>query len=115
MITPSIKALRAITPDIATAKQAKAIFLMSRSQLAETPAGAARIAECYHPPKTYDIRMHALDALLGTHGVEGFESARGGTVMYLNAGDTYTPTIVRFRGHYRVACWGDIAERHGAR
>jgi hypothetical protein len=114
MITPSIKSLRVITPDIATAKQAKAIFLMSRSQLAETPAGAARIAECYHPPGTADLRMAALDALLGTHGVEGFETTRGESVLYLNAGDTYTPTIVRFRGHYRVACWGDIAERHGA-
>ena len=114
-MTPSIKTLSTITPDLATAKQAKAILRMSRDQLADTPAGAARIAECYHPPKTYDLRMHALDALLGTQGVEVFHTDRGEPVMYLNAGDTYTPTIIRFRGHYRVACWGDIAERHGAR
>jgi hypothetical protein len=115
MITPSIKALRTIAPDLATARRAKEAFSMSRAQLAETPAGAARITECYHPPTTTDLRLHVLNAILGTGGVEEFETGNGMIARYLNAGDTYAPTIVRFRGHYRVACWGDIAERHGAR
>lgn len=113
--TPSVKALRAITPDLATAKRAKAILLMPRDELESLPAGAARVAECYHSPSTPDVRMHVLNDLLATHGAEVFHTDRGEPVMYLNAGDTYAPTLVRFRGNYRVACWGDIAERHGAR
>lgn len=31
---------------------------------------------------------------------------------YLNAGDTYTPTLVLFAsGTFAVKCWGDIVER----
>jgi hypothetical protein len=32
--------------------------------------------------------------------------------MYLNAGDTYVPTLVRFQGSYRITSWGDIAEKN---
>ena len=107
--SPSIKALRALFGD--NAKQAKALLLMNREQLLRTPVGAARVAECYHAPNTQDIRMECLNALGDFHGVEGFDTKRG-ECMYLNAGDTYTPTLVRFNGAYRIASWGDIAERH---
>jgi hypothetical protein len=110
--SPSTRALRQLFG--ANAAQAKALLLMSRNQLAKTPVGAARLAECYHPPRTQDIRMECLNALGGFHGVEGFTTRRGDECLYLNAGDTYTPTLVRFNWAYRVACWGDIAERHGA-
>lgn len=107
--TPSIKALRSIFGE--NAKKAKELLTMSREQLTHTPEGAARVAECYHPPLTQDIRMTCLNALGGFHGVEGFETKKG-ICMYLNAGDTYTPTLVRFRGSYRITSWGDIAEKH---
>ena len=107
--SPSIKALRALFGD--NAKQAKALLLMNREQLLRTPVGAARVAECYHAPTTQDIRMECLNALGDFHGVEGFDTKRG-DCMYLNAGDTYTLTLVRFNGAYRIASWGDIAERH---
>jgi len=107
--SPSIKSLSTIFGD--NAKQAKALLLMSREQLLRTPVGAARVAECYHAPTTQDIRMECLNALGHFHGVEGFDTKRG-ECMYLNAGDTYTPTLVRFNGAYRIACWGDIAARH---
>jgi len=107
--SPSIKALRAIFDD--NAAQAKALLTMTRAQLLETPVGAARLAECYHAPTTQDIRMECLNALGMFYGVEGFDTKRG-ECLYLNAGDTYTPTLVRFNGAYRIACWGDIAERH---
>jgi len=113
MITPSIKALTALTGDCVKAKELKNIFTALRQELEAMPAGEARVRECYHPPSTPDLRLACLDAALGTYGVEAFETARGEVVEYLNAGDTYTPTIVRFRGNYRVACWGDYAERHG--
>ena len=113
--TPSIKTLRErLHLDADTAREAKRILTATRVQLEAMPAGAARLAECRHPPMTSDLRLHCLNACLGTHGIEGFQTRDGSWCDYLNAGDTYTPTIVWFRGRYRVACWGDIAERHGA-
>jgi hypothetical protein len=93
------------------AKQARAILEMSRCELESLPAGAARVAECYNPPATSDIRLTCLDALAGTHSVEAFDT-RHGVCEYLNAGETYAPTLVRFRGRYLVATWGEIVERH---
>lgn len=111
MRTPSIKTLKTIFGD--KAKQAKSLLTMTREQLTRTEVGAARVSECYHPPLTQDIRMACLNALGGFHGVEAFDTKKG-VCWYLNAGDTYTPTLVRFMGSYRVTCWGDIAERHTA-
>ena len=59
MRTPSIKTLSTVFDNPAEAKR---ILRMSRAQLLETSAGAARNAECYNPPKTYDLRMHAPDS-----------------------------------------------------
>lgn len=113
--TPSVKTLiERLRLDAETAREAKRILTATRAELEAMPAGAARVAECYNPPHTYDLRLHCLDARIGTYGVECFHTKHGEPVFYLNAGDTYAPTIVRFRGRYRVACWGDIAERHGA-
>jgi hypothetical protein len=115
MLTPSIKTLRArLHLDADKAKTVKAILTATRAELEALPAGAARVAECYHSPKTSDVRMHCLDAALDTYGVEAFQTRTGEWVEYLNNGDTYTDTIVRYRGNYSVASWGDIAERHGA-
>jgi hypothetical protein len=110
MRTPSIKTLQAVFGD--KAPIAKSILQMTRAQLLELPAGAARAAECYHSPKTYDIRLHCLDALGESYGVEAFELENGTYCDYLNTGDTYSPTLLRVNGDYQVACWGDIAERH---
>ena len=108
--SPSIKALQALFGD--NAKQAKALLTMNREQLLRTPVGKARAAECYHAPSTQDIRMECLNALGHFHGVEGLDTKKG-ECLYLNAGDTYTPTLVRFNGAYRITTWGDIVERHG--
>jgi hypothetical protein len=110
MITPSVKRLSLIFGD--KAKQAKTILLMKSSELAELPAGKARIRECYYQPKTYDIRLHCLNYLLGSYGVEGFELKDGSYCDYLNTGETYSLTLVRFRGNYYVRDWGSIAERY---
>ncbi len=106
---PSVRTLRAVFGD--NAKQARAILEMSRTQLEALPEGWSRVQECYNPPETYDIRLHCLNALAGTHGVESFDTKHG-WCDYLNAGDTYAVTLVRFRGRYQVTTWGDIAERH---
>ncbi len=113
MRTPSTKVLREVFGDNAT--EAKRVLQMSRTQLLELPACIARDRECYNPPATYDLRMTALDKLANTCGVEAFQTRNGNWCEYLNSGDTYAATLLRYRGHYRVGCWGDIAERHGTR
>ena len=107
---PSIKTLRTVFGD--KAPEARKILEMTRPQLETLPAGAARVRECFHSPKTYDLRMTCLDALGSSYGVESFRLRNGGYCDYLNTGDTYSPTLVRINGRYRVACLGDIAERH---
>ena len=109
MNLPSIKTLRAVFGD--KAREARRILEMNRAELEALPAGAARLRECYHPPKTYDLRLHCLDALGESFGVEGFQLRTGEFCDYLNTGDTYAPTLLRVNGRYRVGCWGDIAER----
>ena len=109
MRTPSIKSLSAITDK---AKEVKKILLMSRHELEQTPTGAARVAECLHPPKTWDIRLTCINAILQGYGVECFQLKNGSWVEYINLGDAYTPTVLRVNGNYRVASWGDIAEKH---
>ena len=108
MRTPSVKTLSAVFNDPA---RAKAILHMSRAQLLETPAGAARDAECYNPPKTYDIRMTVLDSIEpSTFGVESIAFVNGEYADYLNAGETYNPTLIHWRGRYRVQSMGDFIE-----
>ena len=52
-------------------------------------------------------------------GVEGVEEAKTGLYAdYLNTGDTYAPTVIYWRGAYRVQSLGDfveIQERQGYR
>ena len=114
---PSIKTLESAFPG--RGKELRQALKMTRSQLAEHPVGAARIAECYHPPKTYDIRLHVLDSIAEACGVEyiahrddSFTEVYG--LEYLNTGDPYVSTIIYDHrvSRYRVASWGDIVERH---
>ena len=108
--SPSVSALKSIFGD--NAKKAKELLTMRRNQLIQTKVGNARVKECYHPPTTQDIRMTCLNDLGGFHGVEGFSTSKG-ECLYLNAGDTYTLTLVRHNGSYKITCWGDIAEKEG--
>lgn len=115
---PSIKTLESAFPG--KGKQLRQVLEMTKSQLKEHPAGQKRWAECYHPPACYDLRLHVLDAIAETFGVEyvastkdSFTQARG--FDYLNTGDSYTPTIIRMAesGNYRVVRPGDLIERGG--
>lgn len=106
MKTPSVKTLSRIFDN---PKRAKDIFLMSRAQLREGPA-AARFAECRNPPKTYDLRLFALNACGDFHGCESLETDRGEYAEYLNSGDTYAETVIYWRGNYRVQSVGDFVE-----
>lgn len=108
MNLPSIKTLSSVFED---AKQARKILEMSHKELASTDAGRERIAECYHHPKWYDVRLTVLNSIdQGLYGVEGIESNTGEWATYLNAGDIYAPTIIYWRGRYRVQSIGDFIE-----
>lgn len=108
MRSPSVKALTPLFGD--NAKRAKQLLGMTRDELLATPVGLRRFDECYHAPSTQDLRMECLNALGDYHGVEVIETKKG-ICLYLNAGDAYTPTLVRWDGAYRVKAWADIAER----
>jgi hypothetical protein len=118
---PSIKTLRSVFRH--RAPEARRILEMTRDQLEAHPVGAARLAEFFNPPPTMDLRMHVLSSLdTGLFGVEVIDIGRRdgtqATIPYLNAGDTYTPTLVFWAGTYRVESWGDrveILERQGWR
>ena len=111
MRTPSAKALSAVFSDPKTAKR---ILQMPRAQLCKLPAGRARVANCYNPPETENIRLHCLNAIeSGLYGVEWCQTTRGQYVDYLNAGDVYTPTLIYWRGTYRVQSLGDFIESLG--
>jgi len=114
---PSVATLARVFDD---PKQARAILEMSRAQLVETEAGAARVRECYNPPSTADIRLHVLNACdAGLHGVEAIALHDGCDYAdYLNTGDTCAPTLIRYKGRYRVQSVGDFVEvlqRRGVR
>ena len=104
----SIAKLRTLFGD--QAKQAREILDMTRAELERLPACEERIRECYHPPSTADLRMNALNSLAGAYGVEGIQSDDGQWLEYLNTGDTYSPTITRWQGRYRLESWGDRVE-----
>lgn len=106
---PSVKSLRLVFGD--KAPEARRILEASRSWLEYLTACEIRIRECYHPPSTLDLRLTALDALAGTYGIEGAQSSDGQWLTWLNAGDTYTPTITHWAGRYRVESWGDRVEK----
>ncbi len=60
-------------------------------------------------------RMDRLNAVLGTHGVEYVPSGAGAkspAFYYCNAGDTYSTTILKVNGRFRVGTFGDLVE-HG--
>lgn len=65
---------------------------------------------CNKSPSTEYLRMVALDEVLKMHGVEYAETFDHGCATYLNAGDTYIPTIIRWRGVYRVQSLDDFVE-----
>ena len=77
------------------------------------PAGEARYRECHHPPSPEDMTLHVANAMLGTHGIEGWpnpENFREG-ISYCNAGDTYGTTLILGPyGNWYVGDWAGAEE-----
>lgn len=112
MSMPSVKTLESAFP---TKGKVLRELLTSEKAVREHSAAIAREHECYNSPTLADLRMHALNAETGCFGVEyvkGNGTRRSPSFEYLNTGDAYNTTIVRFaNGQYRVTSWGDIVER----
>jgi hypothetical protein len=114
---PSVKTLESAFPG--RGKDLRKILEMKRSELCRQDAGERRVAECYNPPTTADIRMHVLNSVGGFYGVE-YVAHKDDTYTesmgfdYLNIGDSYVPTIVRScqSGNYRVTTIADLVERN---
>jgi len=104
---PSIKTLSAIFDDPKTARG-----ILDGSIDPESVSEWARdyVSKCYHHPPNYLVKMYALDQIGGFFGVEYAEHSTQG-FYYLNAGDTYAPTLVR-RGpnRYQVTTIGGVIE-----
>ncbi len=79
------------------------------------PAAVELARRCHNPPRMAHKRLHVLNAILQGHGIEYVpqgHNARSPAFEYVNMGDTYSMTIVRFLdGRYLVTCWGSIVER----
>ncbi len=61
-----------------------------------------------------ETRLERIDKILGTCGVERIphgHNQQSPTIHYCNGGDTYTVTILKISGRFRIGCWGDIVER----
>lgn len=72
---PSIKTLSAVFSDPKTARK---ILCMTREELEATEVGAKRLRECFNPPETYDLRLHALNSIESClRGVKSMRSNRG--------------------------------------
>jgi len=60
-------------------------------------------------------RLNTVNKIIDGCGVEGIgecDMRNGPPLLYVNMGDTYTPTICLFKGHFRVSDWGTIVETH---
>lgn len=106
--TPSIKKLSLVFSEPTKAKE---VMRMTRQQLMETEAGQWRINNCLNPPANYDLRLTVLNALdSAVFGVESIKSEKGEYASYINTGDFYNPTVIYWRGNYRVQSLGDFIE-----
>jgi hypothetical protein len=77
---------------------------------------ATRIRRIMIGPRLVDslTRLERIDRILGTYGVEVIPRGHNGrspAIAYCNAGDTYTVTILKVNGHFRIGTWGDLVER----
>jgi hypothetical protein len=86
----------------------------------ETPAGEARVRECYHRPSYLDLLLRALNDTCGTYGVEPIFHGSASDwpqdlrAEYLNTGDSYSGTLLYDYASdaFSLTCWGSYVEVH---
>lgn len=109
---PSIKTLNTAFPGHGAAMRK---LLESPNAVYAHPVAERLERQSYAPVKLSALRLAALNAEAGTFGVEYVppgHNQRSPGFHYLNTGETYAPTLVRYNsGRYAVTSWGDIVER----
>lgn len=73
------------------------------------------LRQCYNMPNTVELRMCAINEVLGTHGVEALGEMtfpNGPHYSYCNTGDTYACTVMydHHENEFLISDWGSIAE-----
>lgn len=130
---PSVKTLTSSLKDVDTSKARliRKLIKADREGLLELAATLDKFSRDIHWQRynyinhpTADLRAELLDSVLETHGVEYLFKGSDGLrcdpesqhdqpiCVYLNAGDTYATTLLKYRGRWQVGCWGDIAEKY---
>lgn len=117
---PSVKTL--VTALRITEEQAKLVRGVMMKQVRVTDNGLFPetnkwLRLCFNPPSGHDLRMSALNEVIGGFGVEVLGDVNNYPpdiqAEYINTGDTYSATIIYRDGRYFVGCWGDLAEKLG--
>lgn len=105
MSLPSIKRIEQYFPG--NGKQIRSV-LESVTVAESMPETKDWIRACFNRPKDWEIKLSAINEIIGGYGVE-YEKGIG---SFVNMGDTYATTIIRRApNHYIVSDWGSIAER----
>ena len=111
---PSLRTLAAAFGDDSAPLLRRILKSRSRSEILALSSDAAELERrSYGRQSMQSLRFAALSQVLGGFDAESFRTRKGEWVTYVNMGDTYTTTLVKFRGTYRVSDWGSIAEKHG--
>ena len=111
MKQPSIKTLNAAFPG--KGKELRNLINYGPTMLYKSVK--AWVDQCRHRPSYHDRRMCAINEILEGHGVEYLRTIEDKHMNYeyINMGDTYITTLLCDEdGRFRVACWGDIVEKH---
>jgi hypothetical protein len=110
MKAPSEKRLREAFPDT-NVKQLRAI-IRNEIEPDTVPEVSDWIRQCYNRPRRHELKMAAINALIGGHGVEAIfapGSSERVLASYVNTGDTYSATILHHKS-YQLTTWGDWVE-----
>jgi hypothetical protein len=67
---------------------------------------------CYHEPKEYELKLEAVNVIMGENGVESLIEDGKAIASYVNNGDTYKPTVVydHEEQEFLITSWGEFLE-----
>ncbi|MFA5375936.1 MAG: hypothetical protein WC455_09355 [Dehalococcoidia bacterium] len=111
---PSVKTLEPVFKE--RSQEAREILQGSRDPM-NYESVRKWVESCYHKPRRREIIMEALNVVAETCGVEalwGPNDTVWPSYEYLNAGDSYAPTVIHDLKNktVRVCSWGDLVERN---
>jgi hypothetical protein len=116
---PSKKALidaLNITPEQADTVRGLIRGEIRTKDAARFPLANGYFARCFNPPDRLTRILECLNEVLEMHGVEALGEVRtyGPPAEYLNAGDTYTATLLfdHIADNFKLTSWGDWYERN---